>query len=345
MGGGGGGNQSVTQEFKPPEWTVDGWKQSVQAGQAISQTPYQQSGLPTVAPINDYQDTAMQLMYDKALYGTPMSNSANGAFINAAQGNYANPYAQNVMGIASGQAYNPALEGYFGLANSGPNPYTSDEYTNNMIQRQADTMAQGFANGTAAQNDAAAAMAGAFGGSGHEEKQRADAGALSQQIGNMASQTLAQQQQYKGNMYNADFANQMQALGGYSNAYMGDVQNQLNANQQAGGMWQQDIGNILQGAVGGLNGDAAYNVDMQGLMGAGNSRNAYYQKLLDSYNNQWNTQSMYDATMNDYLQSVLGRASGSWGQSATTQPGGNNLAGLLSLGAAGAGAYSLFSGG
>ena len=77
-------------------------------------------------------------------------------------------------------------------------------------------------------------------------------------------------------------------------------------------------------------------------MQAGNNWNSYYQKLLDSYNNQWNTENMYDANMNEYLGSVLGRASGSWGQTATNQPGQSTLGGLLGLGATGAGLYSLY---
>jgi hypothetical protein len=377
FGSGGGGNQTVTQEFKPPEYTKQGWQDYLAAGKSISQTPYKQSGLATVAPINALQDTAGQLATGLALYGSPMGNAANGAFMNAAQGNYANPFTQNVMGIASGQAYNPAGEGYYNLANSGPNPalggyqqlansgpnpYTSDAYTNDMIARQANTMAQGFATGTAAQNDASAAMAGAYGGSGHQQKQAADAAALSQQIGNMASSTLAQQQQYKGNMYNADFANQMNALGGYTNAYgqdfgnklgalsgqaqayQGDVANQIGANQQAMGAWQSDIGNILQGGMYGLQGNADYRANVAGLQQAGNNQNTYYQRLMDSLNNQWNTQNMYDSTMNEYLGNVLGRASGSYGGQSTTGPGQSNLAGLLGLGATGAGLYSLYNG-
>ncbi len=389
FGGGGGGNQTVTQEFKPPEYTKSGWQDYINAGKVISQTPYQQSGLATVAPINDYQNTAMQLMYNRALYGAPDLNAARGAAMNASQGNYANPWAQNVSGIASGQAYNPAMEGYYNLTQSGANPYaeqmnaalggyanlaqiganpyTSPEYVNDLIARQANTMAQGFAAGTAAQNDAAAAMAGAYGGTGHQQKQTADASALAQQIGNMASQTLAQQQQYAGNMWNQDFANtmsalggysqqalnagnmwnqdfanQMAALGGYSQAYMGDVANQLQANAQGGGMWNSDIGNILSGA--GLAGSLSQQdfTAYQGLMNAGNTWNSYYQQLLDGLNKQWDTQNQYDANMNEYLGSVLGRASGSWGSTASTQPGQSNLASLLGLGATAAGIYKLF---
>lgn len=347
MCGGGGGSQTVTNEFKPPTYTTNdkspgSWQNYVNTGAILAGTPYQQSGLPTVAPINDYQNTAGQLAYDMALYGTPMGNAANGAFTNAANGNYANPYAQNVMGIASGQAYNPALQGYAQIAAGSNNPYMSDEYTNNLIQRQADTMAQGYANGTASQDAAAAAMAGAFGGSGDAQLREMHNASLAKQIGDMSAQTLAQQQQFKAGQYQQGIQNQLAGLGGYANAYQGDVNNQLNANAQAGGFWGQDINSILAGAQGGLAGNADYRQNLSGLQNAGNNWNTYYQKLLDSYNNQWNTESQYDMNMNEYLGSVLGRASGSYGTTASTQPGQSTLSQLLGLGLTGAGVYSLF---
>lgn len=338
---GGSTNSTTTQEFKPPARTEPGWDAYIQNAIKLQNVPYQQSGLPQVAPINDYQNTAMQLAYNRALYGAPDINAARGAAMNASQGNYANPYATNVQGIASGQAYNPYSEGLYALAQRS-NPYTSDEYTNAMIGNTAQEMAQGFATGTAAQNDATAAMQGAFGGSAYQQKQAGDAAALSKQIGNMAATTLAQQQQYKGNMYNADYGNALSALGLGSQMYNQDVGNQLNANAQAAGMWNSDISNILSGA--GLAGQLSQDdyTATQGLMNAGNNWNSYYQKLLDQYNNQWNTQNMYDLTQNEYLGSALGRASGTYGQTAVSTPSQNPLQGLLGLGMAGAGLYSLY---
>jgi hypothetical protein len=341
FGGGGGGSQSVTQEFKPPEYTKPAWQAYLNAATKISQTPYVQSGMPTVAPINDWQDTAGQLAYDRALYGSPDLNAARGSAMNIAGGGMMNPYAANVQGLASGHGFNPAMQGYADMANMGANPYTSDAYMNAMIADNAQNMADAHASGTAAQNDAAAAMAGAFGGSGHTLQQQAGAANLAKQVGQMANSTRAQQQQYKGQMYNQDFANRLNALGGYSGAYMGDVANQLAANAQAGGFFGQDVQSML--AAGGLIGGLSQQdfQAMQGLQGAGNNQNAYYQALLNAANNQWNTQSQYDATMNEYLGSALGRASGSYGSTASTQPGASPWASLLGLGTAGAGLYGL----
>jgi hypothetical protein len=342
MSGGGGGNQSVTQEFKPPEYTRSGWQQYLDASKVLSQRPYEQSGLPQVAPMNDYQDAANKLAYDLGTYGTPQGNAANGAFYNAASGAYANPWAQNLTGLAMGEGGNPALGGYEQMANMGPNPYTSDAYTNQMVKDSTDSMANAYAIGDAANMSAAAARSGAFGGSAHDQRAQSGAAGLAKAVGQNTNQLLGQQQQYKGNMYNQDFSNRMGALGGYANTYNQDIANMMGANAQGGQMYQNDIGNILAGAQGGLAGNQDYRQNLQGLMQAGNNQNSYYQKLLDQYNNQWATQEGYDALQNDMFGTALSRASGSYGGQTTNTPGQSPWANVAGLLAGGAGMYSLF---
>ena len=308
MSSGGGGTTNTTQEFKPPSWTEKQWENYVHSSEKISQTPYQQSGLPTIAPINDYQQTAYQMAMDRAMYGASDLNAGRGAAKGAAEGDFANPWAQNIQNIAGGQS----------------NPYTSDEYTNQMIADNSKNMAESYATGGAAQTDASFAMDGAFGGSAYQQAKAAGDAGLAKQVGQMATQTRAQQQQYKGSMYNQD------------------IQNQLAANQQGGNFWNSDVGNMLSGA--GLSGQLSQDdyKSIEGLNAAGNAQSGYYQKLMDALNNQWGTQNQYDATMNEYLGSALGRASGSYGSTASTQPGASpwgNIAGLLGTGA---GLYSLY---
>lgn len=309
MGGGGGGNQSVTQEFKPPEWTQERWKSYLAAQDELVNRPYEQSGLPQVAPWNDFQDTSGRLAYDMALYGTPQGNAANSAFMNAAMGNYANPYADPLASLADQN-----------------NPYFGDEYTNKMIANNSQNMADAFASGPAAQNDASAAMSGAFGGSAHQQKQTADASALAKQVGQMADSTRAAQQGVSLSAWNQGMGNKMGALSGAGGLYAGDVQN------------------MLAGAQGGLAGNQDYRQSLTGLMGAGNSMNNYVQQLLGQYNNQWQTQQGYDPLQWDQYGAALSRASGSYGGTTQQSPGMSPWAGLLGLGAGAGGLYSLFGG-
>jgi hypothetical protein len=274
MGGGSGGSQNTVSEFKPPEYTVPGWQAYVNAGQNISQTPYVQSGIPTIAPINDYQNTAYQLAYDRALYGAPDLNAGRGAAMQAAQGDFANPYA-------------------------------TDKYTDDMIANTTSDMANAYATGGAANLAAGAARSGAFGGSAHQEMQQAGDASLAKAVGNMATSTRQQQQQYQGNM------------------------------------WNQDVGNRLSGAA--LAGQLSQDdyAAQRALSGAGNDFRSYQQQLLDSLNQQWGLQNNYDATMNEYLGNVLGRASGGQGQTTVTQNGSgySPLTGLLGGGLAAYGAF------
>jgi len=343
MGGGGSQNTTTTQKFEPPSWTASLYPQVMQSAVALANRPYEQSGIPQVAPWNDFQQAASQAMYDRFAYGAPDINAGRGAAMLAAQGNYANPWAQNVAGIASGHAYNPYAASVYNLSQNAASPYATDEYTNQIIGINADNMIKGYQEGSAAQQDAAAAMAGAFGGSGWQQMQDKGAQGLAKNIGDMATQVQQQQQQFMHNAYNQAWGNSLQALMSGSGMYNQDVANQMNANAQGGAMYAQDIGNILAGA--GLTGQLSeedYKA-MSGMMNAGNNYSTYNQKLLDSLNNQWSLQQQYDYAQLTNLLNAMGQASGGYGQSTQTAPynQGNNLMNALGLGLTGYAAYKL----
>ena len=340
MDSGGGGAQTTTQEFKPPEWTTPGWQTFATGAANYASKPYEPFDGMRVAPINGYQMQGMNFLEDRALTGAPDLNAGRMAAMHAAQGNYANPWAGNVSGIAQGFAYNPYAEGLYGLSQR-TNPYTSDEYTQQILNQTASAMARAYAEGGAAQNDAAATMAGAYGGGGWQAmKDRGEAN-LAGEVGKMASNLLQSQQQYKGAMYNQDYANMLQSLGLGTQMYMGDVANQLQANQQGAGIWQNDVGNMLQGAALGGQLSADDWIAGQQLMNIGNFQNQYVQQLLNTQYGDWLAAQQYPAQMLDILGSALGRASGSYGTSIAQQsiPGMNPMMGLLGLGSA---AYGMF---
>lgn len=343
MGGGGSQSTTTTQKFEPPAWTAQHYPNVINSAIALANRPYEQSGLPTVAPWNDFQQAASQAMYDRFAWGAPDINAGRGAAMNAAQGNYANPWAQNVAGIASGQAFNPYMEGVYGLSQSTANPYATDEYTNAIIGINANNMIKGYQEGSAAQQDAMANMAGAFGGGGWQAMQERGAQGLAKNIGDMATNVQQQQQKFMHDSYNQSWGNSLQALMSASGMYNQDVANQMNANAQGGGMYAQDIGNILAGA--GLTGQLSeedYKA-MTGMMNAGNNYSQYNQKLLDSLNNQWSLQQQYDYAQLTNLMNALGQASGGYGMSTQTTPyqGNNNLMNALGLGISGYAAYKL----
>jgi hypothetical protein len=295
----------------------------VQGATEFASKPYEQYGGMEVAPENGWQTGARNLLEDRIMGGAPDMQAARGAAYNAAAGNYANPWASNVSGIAQGQAYNPAMAGASELAAGTSNPFGSDEYTQQILKQNTDNMTSAWQTGGAAQNDAMANQAGGWGGGGWRAMQESGNAALNKQIGQMGSQLLQDQQRYKGGLFDQDRSARERGLQMQGGMYNSDVQNQLNANQQGAGIYQQDIGNILQGAQLGGNLSQEDWLAFDKMQGIGNQQQQYMQKLLDAQKGQYTAAQNYPAQMLDILSTALGKASGVGGQSfsQTTQPG------------------------
>lgn len=339
-GGSSGGNQTTTQEFKPPDWTKSGWQSFVNDAGAVASKPYVPYDGMQVAPINAYQTQGNNFIEDRALTGAPDINAARGMAMNMSKGNYASPWAGNVSGLAQGYGFNPAMAGVQGMVGQS-NPNGSDEATQALMGNVNDQMTAAYMNGTVPQMQAAYAGDEAFGGSTYGSEMAAGQMGLEKQIGNADSQILQQQQQYKGGLWNQDQARNLQALGMYGGMYNTDVGNQLAANQQGAGIYGQDVNAMLQG--GALAGNLSQEDWTAGheLQGLGNSYQQQTQKLLDSQKAQWDASQQYPTQMLDLWGNALGRASGSYGSTlaSATQPPINPLTALAGAGAVG---YGLF---
>lgn len=256
---GGTTNNSVA-EYKPPDYTVDPWKQYIQGVEQYTQTPYQQYGGMQVAPINDIQQQGINLIQDRALNGAPDLNAGRGAAMNIANGAYFNN-----------------------------NPWLSNDYTNQVINDNANVMANAFARGTAAQTDAQFARAGAYGGSAYQDQQAANATGLNNSIGQMANQY------------------QLQRTGMGAQDYQQGVNQMLGAGNLAGSLSQDDW------KAG------------QMLTGAGDAQQQYLQTLLNSSQSAFNQQQQYPAQMLDILRNALQAAGGGQGTSSTQSTQGYNV--------------------
>jgi hypothetical protein len=258
-----GSSDGPSNEFKPPEYTVEPWKGYVDAGVGLASKPYEQYQGMRVAPMNDRQMTAGQLQTDLALYGRPDMNQARGS----------------LMSITGGGAQNP---------------FMNNAYTDRMISDTAGNMASAHATGTAAQNDALAARSGAYGGSAHTQKQSMDAANLAQQVGQMGTATRQQDITRKGNL------------------------------------WNQDVQNVMQAAMGSLPFAQQDHMDINAMMGFGDKERGYMGELLGEGVNEFNRQQNHPLQQMDFLGNVLGRASTGFGtQSGSGQSGGMNVAGGL----------------
>lgn len=245
MDSGGSSNVTQTQEFKPPDYTVQGWKDLVNNVSQYTQLPNQIWQGPRVAAPNEQQLTANQFIMDRGLNGSPDLNSARGMLAGTVNGNYL-----------------------------GNNPWASDPIWDKVISNNTENMASAHAMGTAAQNDSAYAMQGAYGGSAWDQKQRADAMAMVKAAGQQADATRLEQTKLGAQMYGDERNRMLSAANSISTLSQDDwtaarmmagagdfLQNQVqqgyDANYQA---WQDQINaplknfdlmmNALRGASG-----------------------------------------------------------------------------------------------
>ena len=275
MGGSSGAVQSSTTTSNPWEGVQQPLKDTLANAQTLYSQPYQSYQGQTVAGPADSTVAGYNLGYQRATLGAPDLNAARGMAADMAGGAYLNS-----------------------------NPWLGNNYTNAVIGQNAQNMANAFATGQAAQNDAAFARQGAYGGSAWSQKQGSDAANLAQQVGQMA------------NNY------QLQRAGMGAQDYQSGVNNMLQAGSLAGNLSQDDWK------------AADY------LRSMGSQQEGYQQKLLDSAQSQWNDamNSPYKQ-MQSYFN-MLTQAGGMGSTGVQTMYGGGQSplglgvgAGLLGLGA------------
>jgi hypothetical protein len=158
MGKSSGGGGTTTTEFKPPEYTQQGWKDYISGVQNMTNQPYQAYQGQTIAEPNEIQNQAADFTRQRALYGAPDLNAGRGQVTDTAMGGYLNS-----------------------------NPWLQNGYTEAVIGQNAQNMAKAYSVGGAAQLDASAARGRAFGGSGYAEQNASNQAGLAGQIGQMAN--------------------------------------------------------------------------------------------------------------------------------------------------------------
>ena len=211
MSGGGGENNTVS-EFKPPEYTQKLWEQYVNnAGQLTHGEMPRYQG-QTVAPMNQSQMTAANMLQNLAVNGTPTGAAANTMLYNTLQGAFDDPYATTLNPYA------------------GMNPYM-DQVINASNQKITDA----YKLGTAAQLDRAHALSRTMGSSGQQEAQQRNEQALAEGLAANTQGLLSQQFNANAGLaenqlnrasgaLQAERARQMQAAGMGGNQQMNDLQ-------------------------------------------------------------------------------------------------------------------------
>ena len=211
MSGGGGENNTVS-EFKPPEYTQQLWEKYVNNAGQLTQGEMPRYQGQTVAPMNQSQMTAANMLQNLAVNGTPTGAAANTMLYNTLQGAFDDPYATTLNPYA------------------GMNPYM-DQVINASNQKITDA----YKLGTAAQLDRAHALSRTMGSSGQQEAQQRNEQALAEGLAANTQGLLSQQFNANAGLaenqlnrasgaLQAERARQMQAAGMGGNQQMNDLQ-------------------------------------------------------------------------------------------------------------------------
>lgn len=273
MSSGGGGQSGITQYnwndtmaryYQGTPEAPGGWLQ--QATNAAWQ-PYNPYNGTRVAGIDPYQTNAMDLIYN-TVYGHGAADTEAGR--------------EAARQFAAGGMDNP----YGGMSNP---------YFNQVLQSGMSDIIDAYQKGTAADTTRMFNLAGAFGGSAHQQAMANNESALAKQLGNYVSGMQNQQYDRSAGLYSEDLARQLQAIP----------------------LAQQGQN---------LSFDAA-----RALMGAGDFRRGYQQQGLDDAYQRWAEQQNYQRNAIDWMFNILGRAQGSTGTTINTPAYGgiNPAAGLL----------------
>lgn len=308
----GGGTSGSNQTSEPWANVKEPMIDVVNQGMSLFGTPYVQYTGQQVANPSDMTQLANEMAYQRVSMGAPDLNAARGMAQDVSNGAYFDSPGLNAN------------------VSSARNPYAGqNSYLDQMIANNAGNMASAFSAGQAAQNDALAARAGAFGGSAHLQKQSMDASNLAQQIGQMATQNRFQDYQTQQNLaeqaINRDTQNQQYNTGMQQSAYQQSMGNMLQGGQLAGSLSQDDY--------------ASANLARQ----LGLDQNAYEQKLLDTQQQEWAKQMAFPYQQLQGASNLLSQFSGYGTSNVNYSPYQSSPlatgAGLLGLGAGLYGAY------
>lgn len=319
-----GGSQTTTQKFEPPDFTKAGWEQYLgnigNLTANMQENPgsyiYGANGQQLVAPLNQTQQNAGGGIASLATDPYYLNSAFKGALGNILSGSAQNPFG-NSQNQFIGQA-NPFM---------GDNPYLQSA-----INKGQNDITTSYKTGTAAQNDAAAATSGAFGGSAYNEKTAQNEKTLGDALSNYENQMRYQNYQNSGNLWQQGQAQNIAAQ---------QAQNALNA-----GTWSQG----QQQAISAAALMPAYNQqelgNLQALLGYGTQQQGQSQAEIEAKKALFNQIANYGLTINDILGNALGNASGMSrpSSSQTTYPGMSGWQSGLGLGMQGLGAAGGLSG-
>jgi hypothetical protein len=298
-------NVNITE---PPEFLKSYYAALAERGMNLGNlgfTPYDQA---RVAPWNQQQEAASQMVQQRALAGSPAMQQAGDWYGNMLAGN---------LGVGNVAAP--------GTLTPGTNPYAGADnpYLNQAINR---AMGDVSSRVNSRFNDTA------FGGTAHQQT-------LARELGNVSNQMRMQDYTQQQGLAESAVNRGMQA--GQFN-----IGNQMSTNQFNAGLQGQNLGR-QQSALSFAPTLAANDyADAQAMMGLGNQVQGYNQQIADANYQEFLRQQAYPGQQLSYMQAGLNPSATAFRNSTTTGPdqstAGNTMANMLGGGTLGYAAGNYF---
>ena len=382
MGGGGGGDGVTRYDWNPSvgsQWAADDGSGILSQARWLSEKPYEQYGngdpRSRIADLDPLQKDAIwnignfnkNYIQPKAngFEGSNVSSIARESIYNTLAGQNQNPYSSQKTPVGSALDYAWQMQPGMEKAQAGKNQYAGMDspYYQSLINKGAKDITDQYQQGTQANTTKMMNLAGIFGGGAHQKAEETNQKALGDTLANFNASMGNTQYDRSAGLTEADIGRDLGAqqfnIGAGQQDYQAaanralqgrtvDVGNQLQGAQFdknfGGNAWEAERNRQMQAIPQAFGADAAYNTQMQQLMGAGDANRQFNQGDLDFNYNQWNDQQNWGWNQLGRRANIVSQAQGGINPTATTSggytPGVSPLAGLL----AAAGTYGAFKG-
>lgn len=294
MSSGGGPTSTVTNQ--PPAWYSNAAQSYLNRAGEVSGQPYTPYNGQRIADLSPVTTGSIQGLWDLA-NGHPMGDDAVNMTRNTLQGNYSNPHADRQT-----QGVGTQRNSY-----GGENPYFMQQ-----MSRGQDKIIDAYSRGASADTTRMFNLAGAFGGSAHQNAVKNNQEVLAEQLGDFTNNMLSDQ-------YNRS--------AGLEESYLG---RDLSGQQFNAGLSEAAINRGFQGheaergrqmgAVGGATGllDSHSQALMRAMQG-GDIERSHMQRLLDSQYGDFTEWRDWEQNQTDRFGNALARSAGGAGSTQTSQ--------------------------
>lgn len=314
--------QTSTSTQAAPSWALPYWGSYLNGAANQTSQPYQPYGGQRVADFSPEQYEGMGMTTDLARQGNPAMSALRDMYGGSGGG------MLSYAGTAGRGGFDPSGGGL--RRNPLLDSATGD--LDDIISRTNADTTRDYATGTAAQTDARAARARAFGGSAYEETMRRNAESLADRLAGNSSGLRYQDLQSRRQLEEGQLQRELQA--GISNNSLQASMGAAATSAATSRMNAQDS-NRLSAAQLALT--HQYD-DADRLMSVGNLRRMYSQGLLDQDYGNFTEQRDYPNQQLDRFGNAISRATGGQGTttsqtSTSSNPWASALGGGLTLAA------------